>query len=284
MLNVLIPIVSNVKAYQKLLSALNNADNLNVLIGITSSLKSQLTSIGENIYVIEYEDGSSRESIINGLQKYLEEGAVMILRKPITIEEFNNFIRTKKDVVVCKKNEGKVKQFITFIWQKLLKLFLGIKLYEGDTSAILFGEDVSSIFSSINDLSFSSRVDRWKGLEQGVVEVKGSAVKTEIDKMAVIKYMIIALISLLISVVVTTCVSLFVPISIIIGLLLFCLDIISLTIICIMVVLILFNFSVGKKHFQNAVEISDEEEQEIISYGEENFDNDYNNGGEDEEN
>ena len=187
MLNVLIPIVSNVKAYQKLLSALNSADNLNVLVGIKSSLKSQLTSIGENVYVIEYEDGSSRESIINGLQKYLEEGAVMILRKPITIEEFNNFIRTKKDVVVCKKNEGKVKQFITFIWQKLLKLFLGIKLYEGDTSVILFGEDVSSIFSSINDLSFSSRVDRWKGLEQGVVEVKGSAVKTEIDKMAVIK-------------------------------------------------------------------------------------------------
>lgn len=283
MLNVLIPIVSNVKAYQKLLSALNSADNLNVLVGITSSLKSQLTSIGENVYVIEYEDGSSRESIINGLQKYLEEGAVMILRKPITIEEFNNFIRTKKDVVVCKKNEGKVKQFITFIWQKLLKLFLGIKLYEGDTSVILFGEDVSSIFSSINDLSFSSRVDRWKGLEQGVVEVKGSAVKTEIDKMAVIKYMIIALISLIISVVVTTCVSLFVPMSIIIGLLLFCLDIISLTIICIMVVLILFNFSVGKKHFQNAVEISDEEEQEIISYGEEEFNND-DNGGEDEEN
>lgn len=283
MLNVLIPIVSNVKAYQKLLSALNSADNLNVLVGITSSLKSQLTSIGENVYVIEYEDGSSRESIINGLQKYLEEGAVMILRKPITIEEFNNFIRTKKDVVVCKKNEGKVKQFITFIWQKLLKLFLGIKLYEGDTSVILFGEDVSSIFSGINDLSFSSRVDRWKGLEQGVVEVKGSAVKTEIDKMAVIKYMIIALISLLISVVVTTCVSLFVPMSIIIGLLLFCLDIISLTIICIMVVLILFNFSVGKKHFQNAIEISDEEEQEIISYGEEEFNND-NNGGEDEEN
>ena len=283
MLNVLIPIVSNVKAYQKLLSALNSADNLNVLVGITSSLKSQLTSIGENVYVIEYEDGSSRESIINGLQKYLEEGAVMILRKPITIEEFNNFIRTKKDVVVCKKNEGKVKQFITFIWQKLLKLFLGIKLYEGDTSVILFGEDVSSIFSSINDLSFSSRVDRWKGLEQGVVEVKGSAVKTEIDKMAVIKYMIIALISLLISVVVTTCVSLFVPMSIIIGLLLLCLDIISLTIICIMVVLILFNFSVGKKHFQNAIEISDEEEQEIISYGEEEFNNDEN-GGEDEEN
>lgn len=283
MLNVLIPIVSNVKAYQKLLSALNSADNLNVLVGITSSLKSQLTSIGENVYVIEYEDGSSRESIINGLQKYLEEGAVMILRKPITIEEFNNFIRTKKDVVVCKKNEGKVKQFITFIWQKLLKLFLGIKLYEGDTSVILFGDDVSSIFSSINDLSFSSRVDRWKGLEQGVVEVKGSAVKTEIDKMAVIKYMIIALISLLISVVVTTCVSLFVPMSIIIGLLLFCLDIISLTIICIMVVLILFNFSVGKKHFQNAIEISGEEEQEIISYGEEEFNND-DNGGEDEEN
>ena len=87
MLNVLIPIVSNVKSYQKLISALNNAENINVLIGITSSLKSQIMNFAsDNIFLREYENESSRESIINGMQKYLEEGAVMILRNPITIE------------------------------------------------------------------------------------------------------------------------------------------------------------------------------------------------------
>lgn len=291
MLNVLIPIVSNVKSYQKLISALNNAENINVLIGITSSLKSQIMNFAsDNIFLIEYENGSSRESIINGMQKYLEEGAVMILRKPITIEEFNNFIRAKKDIVLCEKKVNKFKQFINFIWQKMLKLFLGVKLYEGDTSVILFGEDISSVFSSINDLSFSSRVDRWRGLEQGTVEVKGSAVKTEVDKNAIFKYLIIAIISLLVGVVVTTCVSLFAPMSIIVGLLLFCLDIICLTILCIMIVLIIFNYTIGKKHFENAVEVIDDDEQQILNYSDEEFDDtdeddEFNyEGGDDEEN
>lgn len=291
MLNVLIPIVSNVKSYQKLISALNNAENINVLIGITSSLKSQIMNFAsDNIFLIEYENGSSRESIINGMQKYLEEGAVMILRKPITIEEFNNFIRAKKDIVLCEKKVNKFKQFINFIWQKMLKLFLGVKLYEGDTSVILFGEDISSVFSSINDLSFSSRVDRWRGLEQGTVEVKGSAVKTEVDKKAIFKYLIISIISLLVGVVVTTCVSLFAPMSIIVGLLLFCLDIICLTILCIMIVLIIFNYTIGKKHFENAVEVIDDDEQQILNYSDEEFDDtdeddEFNyEGGDDEEN
>ena len=172
----------------------------------------------------------------------------------------------------------------------MLKLFLGVKLYEGDTSVILFGEDISSVFSSINDLSFSSRVDRWRGLEQGTVEVKGSAVKTEVDKKAIFKYLIISIISLLVGAVVTTCVSLFAPMSIIVGLLLFCLDIICLTILCIMIVLIIFNYSIGKKHFENAVEVIDDDEQQILNYSDEEFDDtdeddEFNyEGGDDEEN
>ena len=53
MLNVVIPIVTNVKGYQKLVSKLVDLEDVNVLIGITSSLKSQVEAwSGDNVYII----------------------------------------------------------------------------------------------------------------------------------------------------------------------------------------------------------------------------------------
>ena len=283
MLNVVIPIVTNVKGYQKLVSKLVDLEDVNVLIGITSSLKSQVEAwSGDNVYIIEFEDGSSREAIINGLHRYIGEGSIMILRKPISIEEFNNFVRSKKDIVLCNKNYSPVKRNFFLLWQKILKLFLGLKQYEGDTSAILFSEDISSVLNDSVDLSFTSRVDRWRGLEQGFVQVQGEAVKTDVDTKAIMKYFLIALTALIIGTVVTVCVCLFVNVSIIIGLLLACLDIICVMVILIMIVLVIFNYSIGKKHFSSAIEIENEEYDEPDYIIEEDKEEVFEEGGENE--
>ena len=283
MLNVVIPIVTNVKGYQKLVSKLVDLEDVNVLIGITSSLKSQVEAwSGDNVYIIEFEDGSSREAIINGLHRYIGEGSIMILRKPISIEEFNNFVRSKKDIVLCNKNYSPVKRIFFLLWQKILKLFLGLKQYEGDTSAILFSEDISSVLNDSVDLSFTSRVDRWRGLEQGFVQVQGEAVKTDVDTKAIMKYFLIALTALIIGTVVTVCVCLFVNVSIIIGLLLDCLDIICVMVILIMIVLVIFNYSIGKKHFSSAIEIENEEYDEPDYIIEEDKEEVFEEGGENE--
>ena len=283
MLNVVIPIVTNVKGYQKLVSKLVDLEDVNVLIGITSSLKSQVEAwSGDNVYIIEFEDGSSREAIINGLHRYIGEGSIMILRKPISIEEFNNFVISKKDIVLCNKNYSPVKRNFFLLWQKILKLFLGLKQYEGDTSAILFSEDISSVLNDSVDLSFTSRVDRWRGLEQGFVQVQGEAVKTDVDTKAIMKYFLIALTALIIGTVVTVCVCLFVNVSIIIGLLLACLDIICVMVILIMIVLVIFNYSIGKKHFSSAIEIENEEYDEPDYIIEEDKEEVFEEGGENE--
>lgn len=269
MVNIVIPIVNNLKSYKKLLSTLNGAEDINVLVGVCSSMASQIHLNSENIFIIEFEDGSSRESMINSLQKYLVEGSVLILRKAITVDELYNFLKSKKDVVVCEHQSNVVVKFFIFLWQKILKMILGLKLYEGDTSVIFFNDEISSVLFSTNDLSFATRVDKWRGLEQSTVKVEGKAVKTDIDHKSILKFIMISILSLAVAVSVTVCVSIFVPVTIIIGLLLFCLDVICLSIFAIMMVLIIFNVIVGKKHFENAKEVNnnfveDSDEDDII--------------------
>lgn len=265
MINVIVPIVHNAKSYKKVLSSLVNVDNVNVLIGVVSSQMSVLQTLeGDNIYYVEFKDGSNREAIINSLQKYIGDGALLIMRKPILPNELSEFLNTDKDVVVCKRNMSTVKNLFFQLWQKILRLCLGVRLYEGDTSVIYLGEDIATVISGTRNLSYSTRVDRWRGLVHGSVIVQGEPVKTDKDIKLNIKYALIALLAIIIGVVVTVVVSLYARVNIIVGLLLFCLDVICLATALILLVMIIFNNTVGKKNFGYAEEILNDEDDDNI--------------------
>lgn len=265
MINVVVPIVHNAKSYKKVLSSLVNVDNINVLIGVVSSQMSVLQTLeGDNIYYVEFKDGSNREAIINSLQKYIGDGALLIMRKPILPNELSEFLNTDKDVVVCKRNMSTVKNLFFQLWQKILRLCLGVRLYEGDTSVIYLGEDIATVISGTRNLSYSTRVDRWRGLVHGSVIVQGEPVKTDKDIKLNIKYALIALLAIIIGVVVTVVVSLYARVNIIVGLLLCCLDVICLATALILLVMIIFNNTVGKKNFGYAEEILNDEDDDNI--------------------
>ena len=275
MVNVIIPITNNAKRYKKILSSLSRANNVVVLVGVVSNQINELNFLdSENIYIIEFQDGSKMEEIINGLQKYISVGSIMIMRKPISENEFNSFVNNNKDVVTCRRNLSSFKAILFNFWQKILKTFLGVRLYEGDASVIYFAEDIASVILSSSNLSYNSRVDRWRGIEQGTVVVEGESVKTETDKKANIRNLIISLIAIAVAVSVTTVVSIFARVNLIVGLLLFCLDFIALAIALILLVITIFNNIVGKKQFGYALEISQNEEidDEIDEEYEENED------------
>ena len=85
MVNVIIPITNNAKRYKKILSSLSRANNVVVLVGVVSNQINELNFLdSENIYIIEFQDGSKMEEIINGLQKYISVASIMIMRKPIS--------------------------------------------------------------------------------------------------------------------------------------------------------------------------------------------------------
>ena len=260
MLNVVVPIVNNAKKYRKILNSLANTEDINVYVGVVSSEIANINYLKcENIEIIEFQNGSEREEIINSLQKYLGYGAILIMRKPITENEFNSFVKTNKDVVVCKNKLGSVKNFFYTLWQNILKLVLGVRLYDGDTSVIYFAEDIATVILGSSNLSYNSRVDRWRGIEQGSVFVEGEKVDTPKDIKSNIRNMVISLIAILIGATVTTVVSIFASVNVIIGLLLFCLDAICLIIVLILLIMTIFNNTVGKKSFGYAAETEDNE-------------------------
>lgn len=253
MINVLVPITDKAEKFNKLLANINGNQDIMVFVGIKKSQREQLDFLdSENITIVEFDDNSKREEILNALSLNLQEGEVMVLRKPITFEEFTKFYTCKEDIAVCKQRRSKFGGFFHKLWQKILKLCLGVKLYEGDTSVIKFNEDIGAVLSQTHDLSYATRVDRWKGLTTEAVETKGEQVKAERDNKTILMCSITAFVALVVALVTTICVCLFTKVQIIGGLLLVCLDVICLAVIFIMMVMVGFNCEVGKKHNKKA--------------------------------
>ncbi len=272
MINIIVPIVDRNKKFDNILNKLSQMTDLNVLVGINEDIFLDVRSKiedSENITFFKYAKGSKREAVINALQSKIVTGSILVMRKPLTLDEFNQFIYSNHDIVTCKRKFNKFSSFIFNVWQKILKMILGLKLYDGDTSAIFMGDDISAVVSASGNLSFSSRVNRWRGVEQSTVQTTAENVKSEFDKKDNIKFAITSIFSLLIAIVVTTCVAVFTQIGIIVGLLLVCLDMICLSITFIMLLLLLFNISVGKKNFVNAMELN----EHFIIEENENFEN-----------
>ncbi len=256
MVNVLVPIVDKKYDFSEILKKIGMMSEVNVFVGVNEDIYNDVvTQIGQgdNINYFKFANQTSRESIINYLQRFIGKGGTMIMRKPISLDEFNKFLLNGKDVVTCKRELTSTKSYIFKLWQKILKFFLGLNQYKGDPSVIYFGEDLSSVVSASGNLSFSSRANRWRGVEQGTVKVSGPTVRAEVDKKDIVRLLLIMVISLVVAVTVTTLVSVLTKVSIITGLLLVCLDIICLAIIAISIIIILFNYSVGKKVFKEAI-------------------------------
>lgn len=253
MLNVLVPITNNAEKFQKLLSQLSGDEQISIRIGITKSQSSNLSLIeSENVSIFEFKDTAKREEILNSLSENLQVGEVMVLRKPISFEEFQKFYSCNKDIAVCKENRGRAGEFFHRIWQKILKTVLGVKLYEGDSSVIKFNENIGAVLTQTNDFSYATRVDRWKGLTTEAIETKEAPAKAERDKKFIIICSIVAVVAFLIGLATTLCISLLTKVNIMGGLLLFCLDAICLATTLIMFIMIGFNCRVGKKYNKKA--------------------------------
>ncbi len=265
MVNVIVPIENKKLKFDDILRKLANVEEVFIYVGVPEEFADEFklkTSDADNIRVVTFQNGSKREAIINALQRHIGSGSTMIMRKPITIDEFNRFILNSKDIVTCKRNLSKAKKFMFKIWQRILKFFLGLKQYKGDPSVIYFNEDISAVVATSGNLSFSSRANRWRGIEQGTVKVAGENIKQEVDKKDMIKFSIVSVVALIVALGVTLSVSLCVKVTVIIGLLLICLDLICVAISLVTLVILLFNLSVGKRIVGEATPIIDDSEYE----------------------
>ena len=254
-MNIIIPILDkNKEKFKALIGKLADEDDIKIFVGIEEKNQNIVEEFeeSENIFPSYFANNTSAESMINFMQKFIRSGATVIVRKPISVEDLNKFFSCQEEVATCHKTRSKFKNFIFGIWQVLLRCFLGIKEYEGDTSVVYLNEEISAVVAQSGNLSFSSRANRWKGIDQTTIGVKCDSIKYEIDKKIVVKFSLIASLAILLAIITTLAICLTVNVSIIIGLLIICLDVICFAIAFLTMVILIFNLRVGQKNIAEA--------------------------------
>ena len=104
MINVIIPIVENPKAYTEIITQLSLKRGLQIIVGITETLSKEVDFNFFNVVQTIYKDGSRKEEIINSSQKYLVEGELVIARRPFSLKEFNALFSSPASItaaVIC---------------------------------------------------------------------------------------------------------------------------------------------------------------------------------------
>lgn len=272
MLNIVVPITNKFDKYREMLSFMAKTTNTNVFLGVTSEFyATAIAEYGEfeNFDFYEFDNGTNKESIINTLQDYLMEGAIMVLRKPLNKKEFEKIVNSDRDVVTAKVVRSKFKAWLHSTWQKISKLILGVREYAGEPSIVYFNEDLADVVVNSNNLSYSSRVNRWKGIKQAVITIDSETDQRKNDVPMLLKYTLIAALLVAVAVTVTTLVAVLVPVSIVVVLLLVCLDAICVAVAFILVVMAIFTNMTGRKQQAKSIilnkkakEIEIEEDEE----------------------
>ena len=267
MLNIVVPITEKFDKYREMFEFLTEIeDETRVMIGTTPEFYPiAMAEYGqfEHFEFYEFDNGTNKETIINTLQDYLVNGEIMVLRKPLKKKEFEKIVATDRDVVTAKVVRGKFKNWMHNVWVKLTKLLLGVRMYAGDPSIVYFNSDLADVVLNSNNLSYSSRVNRWKGVKQAVLSIDAPSDEKKTDVAILLRYCLPALFLVLVGVVVSTVVGIFVPVSILMVLLLICLDAICAAVAFILVIMGIFTNMTGRKYQAKSI-ILNKKAPEII--------------------
>lgn len=193
MVNLIFPVISDSVEYKKFFDKTKQRKDVNFLVGVTEALfkKYKVTATASKTKVIVFENNSKKEEMINALKDYAKKGELLIIRSPIEQSEIDEFVSSKADVTYCaKKKKGKIRTFFENLGDKIIKLLFGFTPYNGDVTAIKFGKSPGDILREGYNISYATRVDRWKGYSYASVDVEAKAVKLEYNVVSVIMMLI----------------------------------------------------------------------------------------------
>lgn len=249
MINILIPTGDNSKGYQQMIESLSHFFDVNIIVGLTQKQESQIEKL-DNVRYVVFKDGTDKEEMLNSLSMFVLAGQIVILRRAVEAKKLEKLFESKAGITLAKtRARNKFFAFFVNLWHKLVQMFFGVKFYEGDNSIIKFSEDLSEVLLQTGNLSYNSRVNRWKGVDQVSVEVDdGKTERFPADKKQNLIYSLAAAALIVVAVAVTVLLCVFANINFVLGLLIVCVDIICVFMAIILVMMLAFNRKVGKKN------------------------------------
>lgn len=254
MTNIIFPVTENFEENAKYVKSLKISAN--ILVGVTEEGKEAFKFRKAGMKVKVFKSGSKKEEMINSLQQLLEEGATIILRKQLSHDELLKFLTSKTDITVCdQKKRNKFCEFFFNIWKKIIRLLFDFSFFDGDVSAVGFSEEISKVILNISNLSYASRVNRWKGVTVGYVKTSSPPAKKEYSR-ARNNIMLIGFVALFLGVIASIVVYyLFCPVTFLSVLLWICAVLITGLGLLISVAIYILTIKTGKRYFSKAEEV-----------------------------
>ena len=167
--NIIIPVVS-----EEMIAFANEnvkRKNSRILIGVVENLSSSIKLPKEfNGKLKVFKNGTYKEEIINSFNNDIDEGKTLICRKAISSQEINQFFESESDITICAEKRSKIKNFFFKIWQYFIRLLFGFEFFDGDISIVCFNTNLFPVISNLNNLSYSSRVNKWKYVTISTIE------------------------------------------------------------------------------------------------------------------
>ncbi len=207
MINVIVPITEKFEEYKKMVESLSKRKGVALYLGIDEKFKDEKLEVKKAV-VKYYKTKSAKEEIINSLHTLKKSaGSIMVVRRPITDEEFERLTSASEDIVILNREKNKFAKWWKDIWKKLLRMIFGF-FYFDDISAVYFKDRNFNLISSLTNLSYISRINRFVGLSIGEVSTTQKSTKKDFDRFTAIvnflSFFLLLAICVLVSVIICT--------------------------------------------------------------------------------
>ncbi len=176
--NIILPLKSDFEAAAAFIKSVKRKD-CTFFVGITSEGKDKIKA-SKYVKVFVYKNGTAKEEMINSLSAEICEGRIIILRKLITAKELDAFIAAQSDIATCAtKKRNKFADFFYKLWKRAVRAMFDFNFFDGDVSVVAISEKLAPVAKNLKNLSYASRVNRWKGVSESQIEVSSPPAKKE---------------------------------------------------------------------------------------------------------
>ncbi|MBP3431718.1 MAG: hypothetical protein J6K39_02560 [Clostridia bacterium] len=181
MINVIVPVTEKPEEFKEFIEQ-NKGKNVRFFVGIRESLKDKITSRSKAVEIHTFKNSSKKEEIINSLHSCkFEKGKIMIVRRPLTKEEFGKLASSSKEIATLSAKHGKFVSAIKKFTQKIIQRVFAFSFFD-DISAICYGESMFELLSVCANLSMASRVNKYVGVEIEEIETIEKQVKKQYSR------------------------------------------------------------------------------------------------------
>ena len=180
MINVLVPITEKVEAFVSFVKE-NAKRNTKFYVGVTQNLAEKLPKMaGVEVHVFKAD--TNKEQMLNSLHKCsIKKGKIVVVRRPLTTEEFSALTDSKADIAKFKPQQNKFVTFFKNLAKKLLRKIFALNYFE-DISGVAFGENLFELISVCPNLSMATRIDRYVGVDVEEIPTAQKPVKRTYNK------------------------------------------------------------------------------------------------------